>query len=1002
MPYTPKKLALLFAASIPTLALVAAALAAADEPDEQQPCDPLAECNIVWDSPSEDSTGSLPLGNGDVALNAWCEPGGDLVFYIAKSDAWSGLGRLLKLGRVRIHCEPNPLKTGEAPFRQTLRLREGRIETLLGEGAEQITLNLWVDANRPVVFVEADGQNPFTVETSLELWRTPDTPQEALEPLGLRSISGGPIEPVVEPDTVLRDKEDRIVWYHRNGMSIWPTVMKHQGLADVTRAEDDPLLHRIFGGWIEGPGLTRTDDDTLRSASPKRRHVIALCLHTMQPATAQQWLEAIGQQAAAVGQLDVRQARTDHEGWWNGFWKRSWIHITQSNAIQGGGALLRPMQRNELPLRIGADSEGGNRFKGAVDRALVYNRALSPAEIAAHASGNMPQPGQDEGLVGDWSFGNLRDGTVDNAATQALPAKAVGKIQTIAGRPNSSTEQAALLDGNGYFEVAHAKPLDLQTAVTMEAWIRPGRTNGRILDKTKAATANGYMIDMHPGNSLRIVLAAGNMQADAKLPKDQWTHVVGLFDAAAGRKELYVDGKLVDSGQTELAEATEKNLDPAHRVTRGYALQRFVAACAGRGAYAIKFNGSLFTADWKERDTQVNADYRRWGGCYWFQNTRLPYWAMLASGDFEMMRPLFEMYKKALALSKARTKTYFDHDGAYFPETMYFWGTPAMCDYGWDRGDKPHGFLRNPYIRYYWSGGLELTALMLDYYDHTQDDRFLRETLLPLAGPIVTFFDEHYPRDERGKIRFEPAQSLETWHEAINPLPEIAGLKYVLGRMLALPEEAISEESKKQWERILDELPPLPAAKEEGQTYLLPALEFADRSNSENPPLYAVFPYRLFGLGKPDLEVGRLTFEKRRVKGTGGWRQDAIQAAYLGLTLPAKTYTTQNFSRWHNDARFPAFWGPNADWIPDQDHGSVALTALQRMLLQVEGKKILLFPAWPADWNVSFKLHAPHGTTVEGRYVDGKLEQLIVTPDHRRGDVEVLDPVEAAKDQAAQ
>ncbi|MBC7792194.1 MAG: hypothetical protein H7Z43_00675, partial [Clostridia bacterium] len=35
----------------------------------------------------------------------------------------------------------------------------------------------------------------------------------------------------------------------------------------------------------------------------------------------------------------------------------------------------------------------------------------------------------------------------------------------------------------------------------------------------------------------------------------------------------------------------------AEVVTRSYALQRYVTACAGRGAYPIKFNGSLFTFD---------------------------------------------------------------------------------------------------------------------------------------------------------------------------------------------------------------------------------------------------------------------------------------------------------------------------------------------------------------------------------------------------------------------
>ncbi len=42
--------------------------------------------NVVWDSPSSDHHGSMPLGNGDVALNAWFTPAGELHCYLAKSD----------------------------------------------------------------------------------------------------------------------------------------------------------------------------------------------------------------------------------------------------------------------------------------------------------------------------------------------------------------------------------------------------------------------------------------------------------------------------------------------------------------------------------------------------------------------------------------------------------------------------------------------------------------------------------------------------------------------------------------------------------------------------------------------------------------------------------------------------------------------------------------------------------------------------------------------------
>jgi hypothetical protein len=430
---------------------------------------------------------------------------------------------------------------------------------------------------------------------------------------------------------------------------------------------------------------------------------------------------------------------------------------------------------------------------------------------------------------------------------------------------------------------------------------------------------------------------------------------------------------------------------PPASPAQGYALQRFINACAGRGAFPIKFNGSLFTVDAREGQRTFDADYRRWGPCYWFQNTRLPYWSMLAAGDFDMMLPLFRMYRAAQPLAEARTRLYFSHDGASFPETIFFWGAYQNEIYGWDRPGKPVSHVDNTYIRYYWSGALELTLMMLDHYLYTGDAAFARETLLPLGASIITFYDQHYRRDERGKLRFEPAASLETWHVAVNPLPEIAGLKAVLPRMLALPEELTTAAQREQWKRMLGELPEPPMREEGGKRFALPAYEFSAEANVENPELYAVWPYRLMGIGKPDLLVGRETFIRRKHPETGGWQHSAIQAAYLGLADEAARMVVSNFTTRHEGSRFPAFWGPNYDWIPDQDHGSVAMIALQRMLLQCEGRQILLLPAWPRDWSVDFKLHAPGKTTIEGTYRRGSLDRLRVTPYERSGDLVRMD-----------
>ena len=108
----------------------------------------------------------------------------------------------------------------------------------------------------------------------------------------------------------------------------------------------------------------------------------------------------------------------------------------------------------------------------------------------------------------------------------------------------------------------------------------------------------------------------------------------------------------------------------AETVTRGYILQRFINACNGRGNAPIKFNGSIFTVDCYNRNDKFkgfDADFRQWGGPYWWQNTRLPYWSMLISGDFDMMKPLFGMYLGNIPIRKLATRKYYSHDGSIFP-----------------------------------------------------------------------------------------------------------------------------------------------------------------------------------------------------------------------------------------------------------------------------------------------------------------------------------------------
>ena len=120
----------------------------------------------------------------------------------------------------------------------------------------------------------------------------------------------------------------------------------------------------------------------------------------------------------------------------------------------------------------------------------------------------------------------------------------------------------------------------------------------------------------------------------------------------------------------------------------------------------------------------------------------------------------------------------------------------------------------------------------------------------------------------------------------------------------------------------------------------------------------------------------------------GCWVQDPIQAAMLGLTDVAKTYTSFALTRKDPALKFPAFWVAANDYAPDEDNGGNGENGLQQMLMQVDGKKIMLLAAWPKDWgNTAFKLNAPYNTTVQGKVVDGKLTDLVVIPASRKADV---------------
>jgi len=479
---------------------------------------------------------------------------------------------------------------------------------------------------------------------------------------------------------------------------------------------------------------------------------------------------------------------------------------------------------------------------------------------------------------------------------------------------------------------------------------------------------------------------------------------------------------IVVSDRTVPAEAREKlsgeapggrrdEEDGGALVAQSYNVFRFLMACQSRGRVQTKFNGGLFTQQLRIKPNPkrprphaveqpdgmllTHEDDRLWGRRFTYQNQRLLYWPLLASGDGDLMKPFFDYYWNLLPMRKAITKAWFGHDGAYYRENIEPTGAERDCG----ENGKPlkigpgENTGQGYYHSFYFTSGLETTAMMLDYVNFTGDSAFRDQVLVPFAREVLLFFEKHYPRTADGKLRLDPAQVLETWWIAVNPAPDIAGLRFCLDELLAM--KAGTTDDHAQWRKFRAEIPEVHLQTIGGRQAIAPAEKWDKKKNAENGELYPVFPFRCFGLALGTGDLVAWTMKHRACKDAFAcacWTQDQIHWACAGDASEAADGLVRRFRIASPMCRFPLYGREGPDSCPDFDHFGAGSVALQRMLVQEAGQKILLLPAWPADWDVDFKLHLSRRTVLTGTVKDGKLTAWDIQPASRKKDVTVCQP----------
>jgi hypothetical protein len=364
---------------------------------------------------------------------------------------------------------------------------------------------------------------------------------------------------------------------------------------------------------------------------------------------------------------------------------------------------------------------------------------------------------------------------------------------------------------------------------------------------------------------------------------------------------------------------------------------------------------------------------------------------MFKSGDLDMLKPQLDFFRWTLKSAESRSQVYWGHNGACFAEQIDNLGLPNCTEYGWKRpeGYDP-GMMYNAWLEYLWDTSLESCQMALQLYQYNEENI---SEYIPLIESCLTFFDEHYQYlaenrgtetlDENGHLILYPGSACETYKMAYNSTSTIAALRTVAEGLLDLPDHYPSVGKREKWHEFLQRIPPISCQESEGRRSIAPARLWERVNNTEAPQMYPAYPWGIYGIGKPDTEVAVNTckYDPDAQRNTNhiSWKQHGVFAARLGLTDEAARLS---ILRLQDSGRcFPAFWGPGFDWVPDHNWGGSGMIGLQEMHLQINRDTFYVFPAWPKDWDVHFKLHAPKNTWVEAEQKNGKVK----LPGHRPG-----------------
>ncbi|MDX3852402.1 glycosyl hydrolase family 95 catalytic domain-containing protein [Streptomyces sp. AK02-01A] len=381
-----------------------------------------------------------------------------------------------------------------------------------------------------------------------------------------------------------------------------------------------------------------------------------------------------------------------------------------------------------------------------------------------------------------------------------------------------------------------------------------------------------------------------------------------------------------------------------------YYLSTYMIAAGGYGNYPFHFINGAFRA---------TGDSTKWSNSYWYWNQRDVYNSFLASNHTDLLAGFNRLYSRNFDALKAYTRTRYNVDGIWVPETM-----------GWDGNAR--GTVNSEYTQDIWSTGAEAAYNMYLQYKYTNDTNYLRTTAYPFMREVAKFYQAKLSRNSAtGQYYVATSNSHETYWDVPNAITDLAAVRNLFPLAIQVGQQlGLDADLRPQWQGILDNLIPYPS---DANTYLPHTPPIAQTRNNENVASELIWPYDVTGIGYPDQQKAINTWNSRPFPYGNVWANDAVQAARLGLgdqTFQGMKTMLRQYQNYPN--------GLTANTNGVFEYLGVHLSAMNESLLQSYNDKIRVFPAVPSDSSFvgKFSLLAKGGFTVSSEREAGEIKYV--------------------------